>query len=322
VKFSPGVTLAILAVVTLFGAGYLSFGVLGIGPTKKVTHVELMLNRSGGLLPTSDVTMRGIKVGRVSGIRTTDTGLVVSIDLDGEHSVPAASAISVEALSVAGEQYIDFKPELISPPYLTDGAVIPADRVAPAVTVSDILARGNALLTAVDPNDLHTVLANVAEAVTGNDATLDQLSATAGLYANMVQENKQLLTTLFGNVSTLTTGLGDLQVGAALSETGGILPRAVPAFIGLIQQFRSLSQFGSESFGSDAAITDLVQKLDQYLALLAVPLGTFSTVLDPATAPIRDVKIDAGHWLDFWESTFDDQGAMRLQLLVPEQPRP
>ena len=80
--------------------------------------------------------MRGIKVGRVTGIETTATGLAVSIDLDHAHPVPADSAISVENLSAAGEQYIDFKPKLIAPPYFSDGAVIPADRVAPMVTGS------------------------------------------------------------------------------------------------------------------------------------------------------------------------------------------
>ena len=321
-KFNATMTLVILAIITLVGAGYMSLGVLDMGPTKKVTRIQLMLDTSGGLLSTSEVTMRGITVGRVTGIDATPAGLAVAIDLDGEHPIPADSPISVEALSVAGEQYIDFKPEVIAPPYITDGAVISADRVTSAVTVSDILSRGSALIDALNHEDLRIVVSNVAEAITGNDEALDALATTSGLYAQMVQENKQLLNTLFGNVSTLTTGLGDLQVGAVFSETGQILPRAVPEFVRLIREFDGLSALGTDMFGDDGAIEALVNKISEYIELLAGPLSTFAPVLEPATAPIRDVEINSGHWLDFWESTFNDEGALRLQLLVPEWPQP
>lgn len=52
-------------------------------------------------MPTSEVTMRGIKVGRVTGIQTTDTGLAVSMDVDRKYQVPANSMVSVENLSAA-----------------------------------------------------------------------------------------------------------------------------------------------------------------------------------------------------------------------------
>ena len=64
--------------------------------------------------------------------------------------MPADSAISVENLSAAGEQYIDFKPKLIAPPYFSDGTVIPADRVAQLVTGADLLKKGNALMSALN----------------------------------------------------------------------------------------------------------------------------------------------------------------------------
>jgi phospholipid/cholesterol/gamma-HCH transport system substrate-binding protein len=317
-KFNAGITLVILAIMTLIGAGYMALGVLDIRPTSKATRVTLMLDTSGGLLPTSQVTMRGIKVGRVTGMQTTPTGLAVSLDLDEAYSIPISSPIRVENLSGAGEQYIDFRPELIAPPYLSSGAVIPADRVAPTVTVSQLLARADALISAVHPDDLRTVVANVAGALTDNDQALDSLATTAGLFANVVRENRELLATLFSNVSTLTTGLGDLNTGAVFSETGRMLPQVVPQFIRLIGQFDALSHTGNDAFGSDEAVGNLVAKLGEYIDTLAVPLGTFATVLQPATAPLRGVKVDAGHWLDFWESTFSDAGGVRIQLTVPE----
>jgi phospholipid/cholesterol/gamma-HCH transport system substrate-binding protein len=317
-KFNAGVTLAILAVMTLLGAAYMSVGVLDISPTKQVTRLTLLLNTSGGLMPTSEVTMRGIKVGRVTGIETTTTGLAVSIDLDRAHPVPANSAISVENLSAAGEQYIEFKPKLIAPPYFSDGTVIPADRVAPMVTGSDLLTKANALMSALNLDQVHTIINNMSAAFAGNDNTLDSLATTAGLTAKVVHDDKQLLATLFNNISTFTTNLGEINAGEVISETGKLLPRSVPAFLRLIHEIETLSHTGVGVVGPDDPVGVLVTKLGQWIDMLAGPLSTFTTVLQPAVAPLHDIKVDAGHWLDFWESTFNDSGGLRVQLNVPE----
>ncbi len=317
-KFNARTTLVLLAVMTLLGALYMSIGVLDISPTKKVTRLTLLLNTSGGLLPTSDVTMRGIKIGRVTGIRTTATGLAVSMDIDQASQVPADSRIAVENLSAAGEQYVDFKPKVIAPPYLSDGAVIPADRVAPMVTGSELLTKVNALISALNPDDLRTIVTNVSEALDGNDGTLDSLATTAGLAAKVVRDDKQILTTLFSNISALTSNLGTVDAGQVISQTGTLLPKTVPAFLRLVKEFENLSYSGSGLLGPGDPGGVLIAKISEYMDELAEPLGTFATVLQPAVAPLHDVKVDAGHWLDFWESTFNDQGALRVQLNVPE----
>ncbi|MCV7300790.1 MCE family protein [Mycobacterium barrassiae] len=317
-KFSARTTLVILAVMTLLGAVYMSFGVLDVSPAKQVTRLTLLLDSSAGLMPTSEVTMRGIKVGRVSDIQTTSTGLAVSIELDDEHEVPADSPISIENLSAAGEQYIDFKPKLIAPPYFSDGSVIPADRVAPVVTASDLLAKVNVLFTALDLDQIHAIINEVSAAMADNDDTIDSLATTAGLTAEVIHDDKALLATLVDNVSALTTNLGDLNAGQVISETGNQLPRSVPAFLQLIHEIENISHAGMGVLGPDDAVTVLVAKLDEYLDMLAGPLGAFATVLQPALKPLHDIKIDAGHWLDFWESTFNDTGSVRVQLNVPE----
>jgi phospholipid/cholesterol/gamma-HCH transport system substrate-binding protein len=317
-KFNARTTLVILGLLTLLGAAYMSVGVLDMSPTRQVTRITLMLNTSGGLMPTSEVTMRGIKVGRVTGIQATTTGLAVSMELDRAHPVPADSAVSVENLSAAGEQYIEFKPKLIAPPYFSDGWVIPADRVAPMVTGSDLLTKANALMSALNLDQVHTIINNAAVAFAGNDDTVDSLATTAGLTAKVIHDDKQLLATLFNNVSTFTTNLGDINAGEVISETGKLLPRSVPAFLRMVHEIETLSHTGVGVVGPDDPAGVLVTKLGQWIDMLAGPLSTFTTVLQPAVAPLRPIKVDAGHWLDFWESTFNDTGGVRVQLNVPE----
>lgn len=317
-KFNARTTLIILVLMTLAGGLYMSFGVLDMDPTKRVTRLTLMLDSSGGLMSTSAVTMRGIKVGRVSDIQTTAAGLAVTIDVDSAHPVPADSEISVENLSAAGEQYIDFKPEVIAPPYFTDGQVIPADRVSPMVTTSDVLARANVLFTALDLDQMRTIIDTMSAVLAGNDATIDSLATTAALTAQVIQDDKELMATLVNNVSVFTTNMGELNAGEVISETGRLLPHSIPAFLGLIHEIETLSHTGLGVVGPTDPVGILVSKIGEYLDMLAGPLGTFATVLQPALAPLHDLQIDAGHWLDFWESTFTDDGSVRIQLNVPE----
>jgi phospholipid/cholesterol/gamma-HCH transport system substrate-binding protein len=316
-KFNARTTLAILVVMTLAGAAYMSFGVLDMGPTKHITRLTLLLNSSGGLMPTSEVTMRGIKIGRVSDIQTTATGLAVSIDVDREHPVPADSAIRVENLSAAGEQYIDFRPKLIAPPYFTDGAVIYPDRVAPIVTASELFTKANVLFTALDLDQIKAIIDDMSEAFAGNDHAIDSLAVTAGLTAQVIHDDKELLATLFSNVSTFTTNLGRLNAGEIISQTGKILPRSIPAFLQLIHQIEILSHTGVGVVGPNDTVGILLAKVGEWLDMLAGPVSTFATVLAPAVAPLHDIKVDGGHWLDFWESTFNNTGGVRVQLNVP-----
>lgn len=317
-KFNAGVTVAILVVATLLGAGYLTFGVLKVAPTAQPTRLTLLLDNSGGLMPTSQVTMRGIQVGKVTGIRTTPSGLKVSIDLDRGHSIPADSAISIQNLSLVGEQYIDFKPKHIAPPYFSDGAVIPADRVASAVTVSDLLNKANALLSVLNPTYVNNIVGSVSQAFSGNDAAIDSLAATAGAAANSERDNKQILAALFGNLATLTAHISDQDVGGALSRSGKLLPSSILALARLTHEVDEYARTGDGVFAPGAPVPTLVANLRQYLEMLSGPLSTFAAALEPATAPLRGFKVDAGHFVDVWESTFSDAGGVRVQVTVPE----
>ncbi|CAM2942274.1 MCE family protein [Mycobacterium intermedium] len=317
-RFKATTTLVLLAVMTVFGVAYLSLEVLKKNPTVKPTRVTLLLDKSGGLLPTSQVTMRGIQVGRVTGVQATPSGLRVSIDLDPAYPVPANSAISIQNLSLVGEQYIDFKTKHIAPPYFSDGAVIPADRVAPSVTVSELLAKANGLLSVINPNHVQSIVTTVSEIFAGNDATLDSLAITAGLVSKMELEKKQLLTTVFGNVFTLVDDLDAVHADASLRQAGLVLPPALLALTKLVRNTGEYTNAADGTFAPGAPVPTMVANINEYIDMLSGPLGTFATVLEPATEPLYGVRVNGGHWMDFWESTFNDAGGLRLQVNSPE----
>lgn len=315
------VTLAVLSIISLVGAVYMAFGVLDIASTNKTHHMTLMLNSSGGLMSTSQVTLRGIKVGRVTNIQATPSGLAVSMALDSGYPIPVDSQVSVQNLSAAGEQYVEFKPVRIEAPYYSDGAVIPASKAAPVYTVSDLLQKGNALMQAMNTDDLQTTLNNVAAGFIDNTKTMDQLATTTRLFAQMVQDDKHYLAELVGNLSAITNGLGDIRAGEVLKESAKTIPDSVEGLVSLVQVIEKLEPLVEAGAGDGKPLTDLVDKLIDYVNALSGPLSEFTTVLEPIVAPLRDIKLDAGHWLDFWDSTFNNQGGVRVHLGVPEWPQ-
>ncbi len=99
-------------------ASYLGFvdRVLGRGLT-----VHATLPTSGGLFEGSEVTYRGVKIGKVSAMHATRDGVTLDLALEDGTELPADSPMYVHNLSAVGEQYLDFEPPDDEGPYAEDG---------------------------------------------------------------------------------------------------------------------------------------------------------------------------------------------------------
>ena len=93
---------------------------LGIG---RIT-VKLELPASGGLYRFSNVTYRGVQVGKVTGMDVSRTQATATLTLDSSPKIPADLEAEVRSVSAVGEQYVELMPRTDSPPYLQDGSVI------------------------------------------------------------------------------------------------------------------------------------------------------------------------------------------------------
>src|ERR1700744_1174869 len=93
---------------------------LGIGRMK----VYLELPASGGLYRFSNVTYRGVQVGKVTGVALTANGAEATLSLGTSPKIPEDLEADVRSVSAIGEQYVDLRPRTDSAPYLRDGSVI------------------------------------------------------------------------------------------------------------------------------------------------------------------------------------------------------
>src|SRR6201993_4019854 len=93
---------------------------LGIG---RMT-VTVELPATGGLYRFSNVTYRGVQIGKVTSVALTPTGAKAVLSLKSSPKVPADLQAEVLSVSAVGEQYVDLRPRTDSPPYLHNGSGI------------------------------------------------------------------------------------------------------------------------------------------------------------------------------------------------------
>jgi phospholipid/cholesterol/gamma-HCH transport system substrate-binding protein len=121
---------------------------LGIG---RMT-VTLELPGTGGLYRFSNVTYRGVEVGKVTEVRATRDGAVATLSLNTTPKIPADLQADVRSVSAVGEQYVDLQPRTSSGPYLRDGSVIAKGNTSIPQAVGPMLDQVSALINSV-PND-------------------------------------------------------------------------------------------------------------------------------------------------------------------------
>ncbi|MGD9621393.1 MAG: MCE family protein [Mycolicibacterium sp.] len=140
--------LIIFTIASIVGVSVMVFAyiqaptLLGIG--RLVVTVELPA--SGGLYRFSNVTYRGVQMGKVTAVTLTENGAEATLSLDRSPKIPADLHAAVRSVSAVGEQYVDLLPRTDSGPYLTNGARIPMTDTTIPQPVGPMLDKLNALV--------------------------------------------------------------------------------------------------------------------------------------------------------------------------------
>ncbi|MGV9800975.1 MlaD family protein [Mycobacterium sp. NPDC003449] len=146
-----------LVMTLVLGIGYLLIGALRVNPFESEYRITIELPESAGLLPNQDVTLRGVRIGKVQTLDITRTGVKAVVGVRSSVAIPESSDVRVSGLSAAGEQYIDFTASSDQGPFLRDGSVIRQGRATVPVSLADLLAHADGALAQVDPAKLETI---------------------------------------------------------------------------------------------------------------------------------------------------------------------
>jgi phospholipid/cholesterol/gamma-HCH transport system substrate-binding protein len=166
---------------------------LGIG---RMT-VTLELPATGGLYRFSNVTYRGVQVGKVTGVALSSNGAKATLSLGSSPKIPANLQANVLSVSAVGEQYVDLRPRTDSGPYLHNGSVISRNDATIPQAVGPMLDQVNALIKSLPKNKIAQLLNESFQAFNGAGYDLGSLSdATSRISAdaNSVVERTRTLT--------------------------------------------------------------------------------------------------------------------------------
>jgi virulence factor Mce-like protein len=148
---------------------------LGIG---HIT-VKVELPTTGGLYRFSNVTYRGVQVGKVTAMTLTRHSAEATLSLDTSPQIPADLQAEVRSVSAVGEQYIDLRPHTESGPYLRDGSVITMRDTTIPQPVGPMLDRISALIASIPGNKLGDLLDESFKAFNGSGFDLGSLMDSA-----------------------------------------------------------------------------------------------------------------------------------------------
>ena len=222
-----------LVLTLAVGVTYLALGALRINPLESTYRVTIRLPDSGGLLANQDVSVRGIRVGRIQSLRPTPTGVEVIANIKANTKIPAASPVRVSGLSPAGEQYIDFEPASDAGPFLSNGSVIGPQHTATPIPLSQVLADADGLLAQTDPKKLETVKRELSLSKEGPQKLTDIIDGSTFLLStidpvlpqtvSMLKTSRVVLTTLSdknAGLGATSRNVGDLMTGVNKMDRG------------------------------------------------------------------------------------------------------
>ncbi|OAN36857.1 MCE family protein [Mycolicibacterium iranicum] len=185
--------IASVVAVTAMGLFYLRVPtLLGLGRTT----VKVELPASGGLYRFSNVTLRGVQVGKVTEIDLEPTKVVATLSLNADARIPTHLTANVRSVSAVGEQYIDLVPRSADGPYLEDGSVIPAPMVTVPEQIGPVLDQTSALLASIPQDRLGDLVDETYRGLAGAGYDLGSLMDSGSQLSgdfNSVAGNSQRL---------------------------------------------------------------------------------------------------------------------------------
>jgi phospholipid/cholesterol/gamma-HCH transport system substrate-binding protein len=229
IRLGTKVQLLAFLLITMLGVSVLSAKYVGLterlfgtGPT-----VAVDLAQSGGIFAGSEVTYRGVKVGRVEALELRKDGVRVRAKLDSGTRIPKDTIAVVENRSAVGEQYLDFQPRSTKGAALAEGDVVPMRDTRTPIRVDQLLLDVDQTVSSVDREKLGIVVDELGDAFAGGGSDLQRLidhgtslsaAATDALpeTIKLLDDGKVVLTTQRETASSIKTFATNF---ANLSET-------------------------------------------------------------------------------------------------------
>ncbi|HWC79429.1 MAG TPA: MlaD family protein [Pseudonocardiaceae bacterium] len=255
------IKLLVFAVIGVIAVVYTAMRYAGIGSgvLDPGYPVRLELATSGGLFTNSEVTYRGVTIGKVTGMSLTANGLEADLHIDSSApKIPSDLTANVADRSAVGEQYVNLVPNTDAGPYLSSGSVIAQHDTTTPLPTENLLSNLDSLAKSVPTQALQTTVDELDNAFTGTGQPLQKLLDSVADFTSTAQDQLPQTTQLLDSSSTVLNT--QYIEGGALNSFSN-----------------SLQSLSSELKNDDPAIRTLIQNVP--------PAATQVTYLLDETGP-------------------------------------
>ncbi|KOU47681.1 MCE family protein [Streptomyces sp. WM6378] len=273
-------------VIGVLVLGYTGFRYADIGHYVGIRDyytVKVHLAETGGLFTHSNVTYRGVSVGRVGPIGLTDDGVVAELHIDNSAPpIPTALRAVVANLSAVGEQYIDLRPTAGGAPYLGDGGEIEQDDTATPAPVTTVLSSVNDLAASVPLDSLRTVVDEFGKAFEGRGDDLQVLLDSGTDFVKAADRALPTTTTLLADGQTVLST--QAEEGQAIKSFASGAQRLAATLKDSDTDLRRLIAAAPDAAGQ---ISGLLRDLNPQLSVV---LANLLTTADVAVTRQRGIE--------------------------------
>ncbi|MCV7205074.1 MCE family protein [Mycolicibacterium peregrinum] len=306
---------AAFGVIIVFAIGYLgSFG-LRVRPPAG-THLSMAVPDTNDLNVGANVLLRGVSIGKVTGIKAGTEDATVDFYVDAAYDIPVDSDVRIENLSALGETYIGLSPRTNDGPMLKDGQRIATESITLPPSISQLATSVVRVLNQLDPEQLKRILGEADAALPDPVAVEPNLSRASMLLNSTAKGMHGRGQEVLGNFQTLLQNAG--WVGPALADVQHPL--------------RGLGEGLRDSYNmlARAAIWDnpetikqtgyLLDRIQHFLDDRGSDIKVLSEALQPKVEGISGalMNFDSAQILTNMLAAYPEDGAITLHVAIPE----
>src|ERR1700744_3796637 len=285
------IVFAVLTVAALVALGWYYLRIpsqLGVGQYRLVAE----LPASGGLYRTSNVTYRGIQIGRVTKVEPTAHGVRATLSIDSRYKIPVDASANVHSVSAIGEQYLDLVSTGTPGKFFTPGQTITQGTVPSEI--GPALDAANRGLSVLPKRKIASLLDETAQAVGGLGPPLQRLVASTQAIVGDFQANISDVDDIIANAAPILDSQVDSgdsivrwshnldvlagQIAQNDQHVQSILSKAAPTADQVNQVFGDVRESLPQTLANLEIVADMLKRYNKGLEQLLVFLPEIAAV--------------------------------------------
>lgn len=287
-----------------------------IGPPSDRVNISMQVSDINGIVVGSNVLLRGVPVGKVTGIESSLSGATIHFYVNRDHDIPLDSEVRLENLSALGETYIGLVPRGTGGPVFRDGQHVATENVTEPASISELTTGVVRVLNQLDPEALDRLIGEADRALPDQNVVLPNLHRASVLLRNAVNSMDGRGSQVLKNMEILLQNAHWL--GPRVSEI-------TPSLLALGPPMQAQFQYATDlvmNTGAPQSLQNtgkLLGRVQHFLDTRAPDLRIFAEAFTPNIKGIASAAMtfDTGQILSNMLDAIPEDGTITLRVKTP-----